>query len=398
MDDREWGVLRDQFLSRYAAGTQRQFEGVLNQFRRWCDTQRIDVLEVTATDLPKYERALVRRGLAESSIRHHQTVITNFFRVLVEEGHLDRSPAARWRKLRPAENPASFLSTTDFRNLLAAASAKPADLALVCLLGVEGLSIAEICGADARDLVSPAPGELTLVIKSGTRRRSVPLMPQTIDAIRLHLRGRTQGPLFISNYKNRLDRHAATRVVRRVAKKAGILQSVSPQVLTNTSVAMLLDAGMPMKELQDATGRRDLRFLSRFSRPSVDSVATGRLKVWETFAGRTIEGDLLAQADRLLSESPAWPAAAIMLVGAGLEEFLRALVAASDAVPPTNPSLSSYADALRAVGAIDAKDRKRLGLWTDLRNQAAHGRGSDLTHDDAAEMLAGVRRFAARHR
>ncbi len=54
-----------------------------------------------------------------------------------------------------------------------------------------------------------------------------------------------------------LTRHAARRIVLRVAHRAGITRPVSPHTLRHSFVALSLDAGVPLRDVQDAAGLRD---------------------------------------------------------------------------------------------------------------------------------------------
>ena len=56
----------------------------------------------------------------------------------------------------------------------------------------------------------------------------VPLAPRTARAIDLALAERTGGPVFLPADDRRLDRHGAGRVVRKAARRAGILTDGGP--------------------------------------------------------------------------------------------------------------------------------------------------------------------------
>lgn len=55
------------------------------------------------------------------------------------------------------------------------------------------------------------------------------LAPRTAEAIDLCVGEREEGPILL-NYDGtrRLDRHAATRIVKRLARRAGIEKKISP--------------------------------------------------------------------------------------------------------------------------------------------------------------------------
>jgi integrase/recombinase XerD len=64
----------------------------------------------------------------------------------------------------------------------------------------------------------------------------------------------------------RLNRHAATRIVRRLAKNAGITKSISPHSLRHSFITAALDAGVPLRDVQIAARHSDPRTTTRYDR------------------------------------------------------------------------------------------------------------------------------------
>ncbi|TML85713.1 MAG: hypothetical protein E6G06_21750 [Actinobacteria bacterium] len=48
----------------------------------------------------------------------------------------------------------------------------------------------------------------------------------------------------------RLDRHAAARIVRRLARRAGIAKRVGPHTLRHAFITAALDAGVPLRDVR----------------------------------------------------------------------------------------------------------------------------------------------------
>ena len=64
----------------------------------------------------------------------------------------------------------------------------------------------------------------------------------------------------------RLDRHAAGRIVRRVARRAGINKRVGPHTLRHAFITAALDAGVPLRDVQEAASHADPRTTMRYDR------------------------------------------------------------------------------------------------------------------------------------
>jgi site-specific recombinase XerD len=74
----------------------------------------------------------------------------------------------------------------------------------------------------------------------------------------------------------RLDRHGAGRVVRKTARRAGIGKLVTPHTLRHAFITAALDAGVPLRDVQEAASHADPRTTMRYDRGrgSLDRPAT----------------------------------------------------------------------------------------------------------------------------
>jgi integrase len=89
------------------------------------------------------------------------------------------------------------------------------------LLAINGLRISEALGADI-DALGIERGHRTLtVLRKGGKIVTIPLAPRTARAIDLAIGERLDGPIFLRPDGQRIDRHCASRIVRRVARRAG---------------------------------------------------------------------------------------------------------------------------------------------------------------------------------
>ena len=75
---------------------------------------------------------------------------------------------------------------------------------------------------------------------------------------------------------HRLDRHGAGRIVRRVARLAGITKPIGPHTLRHAFITAALNAGVPLPDVQEAAYHADPRTTMRYhrARASLDRHAT----------------------------------------------------------------------------------------------------------------------------
>jgi integrase/recombinase XerD len=167
-------------------------------------------------------------------------------RYAVEEELLNHSPAAHVRRPRlDYESHAVGLDRNELGALLVAAGlGPPGEHALISLLALNGLRVSEATGADIETLGIERGHRTLVVTRKGGKVVTIPLAPRTARAIDLAIGERTEGPLFLTIDGRRLDRHGAGRIVRRIARRAGITKTLnrtrcgmrsSPQRLTPAS-------------------------------------------------------------------------------------------------------------------------------------------------------------------
>jgi hypothetical protein len=70
--------------------------------------------------------------------------------------------------------------------------------------------------------------------------------------------------------------HGAGRIVRKVARRAGIGKTVTPHTLRHAIITAALDAGVPLRDVQEAASHADPRTTMRYDRArgSLDRHAT----------------------------------------------------------------------------------------------------------------------------
>jgi hypothetical protein len=135
--------------------------------------------------------------------------------------------------------------------------------ALISLLALNGLRISEATGADIEHLGLERGHRTLTITRKGGKVVTIPLAPRTARALDLAIGERTDGPVFLAADGRRLDRHGAGRIVRRIARQAGIAKTVTPDTLRHAFITAALDAGVPLRDVQEAASHADPRTTMR---------------------------------------------------------------------------------------------------------------------------------------
>ncbi len=153
---------------------------------------------------------------------------------------------------------------------------RPGITPCVLLLALNGLRISEALGANIEQL-GLERGHRTLVVhRKGGKTVTIPLAPRTARALDLAIGERIEGPLFVGANGDRMTRDAAARMVRRIAKAADISKRIEPHSLRHSFITAALDAGVPLRDVQEAASHADPRTTMRYdrARQSLDRHAT----------------------------------------------------------------------------------------------------------------------------
>jgi integrase/recombinase XerD len=267
------------FLAGYRGLTREAYTLDLRQFTGWCRARSLPLFSVRRADIETFARELEANGRARATMIRRLCTIAGSYKYAVEEELLDHSPAAHVRRPRlDYESHATALDRNELGALLVVAGlGASAEHALISLLALNGLRVSEATAADIEHL-GLERGHRTLVItRKGGKVVTIPLASRTARAIDLAVGERTtDGPLFLTADGRRLDRHGAARIVRRITRRAGIAKNVSPHTLRHAFITAALDAGVPLRDVQEAASHADPRTTMRYdrARTSLDRHAT----------------------------------------------------------------------------------------------------------------------------
>jgi len=266
------------FLAGYTGLTREAYALDLRQYASWCQQHHIRLFQARRAGIECFARDLEARGRARATIIRRLCTIAGFYKYAVEEELLEHSPAPHVR--RPPldyEWHATGLDRNELGALLVAAGlGQPAEHALISLLALNGLRVSEATGVNIEALGVERGHRMLVITRKGGKVVTIPLAPRTARAIDLAVGERSDGPLFLAADGRRLDRHGAARIVRRAAHRAGITKPVGPHTLRPAFITAALDAGVPLRDVQEAASHADPRTTMRYDRArgSLDRHAT----------------------------------------------------------------------------------------------------------------------------
>lgn len=276
-------LLAAAWLGSYrSARTRRAYAGDLAAWLDWLRGIDVDTLGARRVHVDLWVRQLLDAGSAASSTARRLSALSSFYRHLGEHDLITANPAAAVRRptVDPDHTATVGLDRDQARAFIAAADADPGPARLrtaaaARLLLHLGLRVDELAAADVDDLGHDRGHRVLSVTRKGGRRAVVVLPPPTATVLNAYLADRAStaavpavGPLLATASGGRLDQGALWKLVRRLARAADIPSwaQLSPHSLRHTAITLALDAGAPLRDVQDYAGHRDPRTTRRYDR------------------------------------------------------------------------------------------------------------------------------------
>lgn len=211
------------------------------------------------------------RVISEASIARRLSSASSFFSYAAETGAMPANPIRDMRRPRRQhdEDTIAWLSRAEMLSFLAAAQAHSRRAhAIAALMLTTGARTSEVLGASAGDLGHTGGHRVLAVTRKGGRRQSLPVAPWVGVVLDAYLDGRASGPLFATRGGGRLDEPGLHRLVRLVARRAGLPQAgaLHPHSLRHSALTEALERGCALRDVQALAGHVDPRTTERYDR------------------------------------------------------------------------------------------------------------------------------------
>lgn len=265
---------------RQSAATQNGYIRDLSWWLAYLASRGIDPAAADPTDADLYAAALRSVGLADSTRARRLSAASSWYAYLHRAGVVERNPFGKGME-RPKVSQVSStrgLSEDELERILAYAAARETSrtYALLALMIATGCRVSSLTGATVEDLGRDrGHSVIDLPVKGGKTKRFV-LPPLATDALERYLtdRGDEPGPLFATRNGKPIDQPYVFRLLRRVAKAAGVsgADKISPHSLRHSVATLLLGRGHALHVVQDFLGHADPRTTRRYdqARESLD--------------------------------------------------------------------------------------------------------------------------------
>jgi site-specific recombinase XerD len=291
---------------RLSPHTRAAYRRDIAQWLAWCDERDIAPLKASFLHVNGYARALestvdtrTGRPLAPSSVARKLSALSSWYTFLLRVDLVAANPVGGADRPRVARDHSATvgLSAAEVDALLAAAAREQGPTAarsraIVALLADLGLRVGEVVALDLADLGYERGHRTIRFVGKGGKPRRRALTPGAAAALDAYVATRggdaESGPLFVTGRGGRVDRHAVFRLVRRLAREAGVpaWARLSPHSLRHAFATAARDEGVPLEDVQDAMGHADPRTTRRYDRDRHNLDRDPAYAIWAARARR----------------------------------------------------------------------------------------------------------------
>ena len=271
-----------------ARNTTIAYERDLLRFSAFLAEQNLPVDKLTSPIMDEFVASLRGRGgkapLAESSISRAVVAIRNFYTFASREENF-LNPIKEFNPPKIPKRLPKALSLQEVESLIANAHREAdlislRDVALVELLYATGGRVSEIISVKISDISKLGENE-TLAIRlrgKGGKERIVPVgkfAQQSLDQYLVRLRPtllkeRRNEALFLNARGTKLSRQSAWSIIDAAAKRAGLLEHVTPHSLRHSFATHLLDGGADIRVVQELLGHSSVTTTQIYTLVTID--------------------------------------------------------------------------------------------------------------------------------
>lgn len=259
------------YFSKFHGATLRAYKQDLEQYFDWCAQQNLPPMAAKRFHVEMYLRWLIDhpRGYSESTVARRITAVHGFYKTAVDDELLDRDPsrAVKAPKVDFTKQHRTLLTPNQFSIFIDHVMTRVSDVheaALLMILTTRGVRISEACGLDIGHYTEIHGERIIRLIAKGNKAMELPLHPVSWRYIDAAIGDRKVGPILLNQAGNRMTRANASRIVKRIARAAGVNSDISPHSLRRSFITSALAHGEDIYAIQQTVGHSQVSTTARY--------------------------------------------------------------------------------------------------------------------------------------
>lgn len=225
--------------------------------------------KVERTIIVQFLKFLKEQGKSAKTMARHIASIRAFHQFLLREKAVDHDPSVHIESPQLERALPKVLNMQEVETLLDSPKCHDhygiRDKAMLELLYATGIRVSELIGLNTSDI------HLTMgfvrCIGKGNKERIIPIGRTATNVLELYLQeGRSNfvskkyrdEALFLNHHGKRLTRQGFWKILKKLAKEAGIEKDLTPHTLRHSFATHLLENGADLRAVQEMLGHADI--------------------------------------------------------------------------------------------------------------------------------------------
>lgn len=279
-----------------------------------------DFNNVTETNLNSYLLSLEKQGISSASINRKLVAIRSFILFGIKRGYLHQDVTERITPPKFEKKQPKGITVSQMEALLNAPDVNTTrgkrDKAMLELLYATGMKVSELISLHIEDVVFKF---MYIIVREKSGERLLPFGHAAKESLFIYLEERFLGdrnedkktieekkniedketininnieallqseaydgykeePLFYNRFKEPMTRQGFWKILKEYAKKVGIEEEITPQVIRNSFAIHMLENGADVYSLQELLGHGDISITQRYTSQSVGKTRDVYLK------------------------------------------------------------------------------------------------------------------------
>ena len=234
-------------------------------------------------DITRFLLSLKKKKYSTSTISRYLSSIKSFHKFLTKDGLVKKNVAIQISSPKIDKKLPTVLTVEEVTKFLDSIKGeKPLDLrneAMFELIYACGFRVSELVGLKINNL--HLTSKMIQVIGKGSKERLVPVNDYAIKILRKYLlearpllikNAKDSGYVFLNNAGQVLSRVGFFKLLKDLAKKAGITKEISPHTLRHSFATHLLENGVDLRYIQELLGHEDISTTQIYTHLSLGKV------------------------------------------------------------------------------------------------------------------------------
>ncbi len=213
------------------------------------------VPQITTADIRAFLASEKDRGLADISVEGARSVLSSFFKWLLNEGLIRSNPVANIARIKYKKEIKKPFTNAELEKIKRECD-DLRDLTIVCFLNCTGARIGEVCALDKDDIDFTA--KEVKVLGKGNKERTVFIDDATLDLLKEYFDSREdKDPALFMGKRGRLTKRGVEKMLDRIEVKSGV-ENIHPHRFRRTLATRLIRQGMPIQDVAYILGHSNI--------------------------------------------------------------------------------------------------------------------------------------------